>query len=200
MSLFTTYKKLSSLTLGMIGGFGTSQTLLLPMIIELPISLGVGAAISIICYMVIRSGKTTKNIVIKSNSHGTLLEKARGKNATIYTFIININCQIFEKRIERITSIVDELILTLYDNHSDKIFDSRDFLGYYLDSIITILENYCKLSNVQEKIKKSKEIDSLLDSVYNAVKKKIESFDRANTRDLDIELTLLGNELKSKGF
>lgn len=193
----------SSVVIGSISAFGTSQSMLLPMLIELPISLGVGSVIAGISYIIMKSFNSSKKIkptIVKSNPHGTMLEQACDKNAKIYAFTIQVDCQIFEKRIERVTSIVDELLLDLYDNHTDEIFGSRDFLGYYLDSIITILENYCKLSNIQEKIKKAKEIDSLLDSVYNAVKKKIESFDRANTKELDVELTLLSNELKSKGF
>lgn len=199
MMFLPAYKKWLSLALGVVGGFGTAQTLTLPVLIELPISLGVGSVLSIICYLVMNSRKTTKIIKIKDESSSKMLKKANSKVSKILGFSINVDCQAFDTKIDRVTDITNELILELY-NRPDKIFDSRDFLGYYLDAIITILENYSKITSVREKAKRSKEIDTLLDTIYSATKKKIESFDKSSTIELDTEIILLGNELKSKGF
>lgn len=193
------HKKWASLVLGTIGGFGISQTLVFPLLVELPISFGVGSVLAVACYFIMDSFKTTKIIKIKDESSSKMLKEASNKVSTILGFSISVECQVFEQKIDQVTTVVTDLILELYDR-PDQIFNSRDFLGYYLDAIITILENYSKITNVREKSKRAKEIDGLLDTVYSATKKKIESFDKRSTLELDTEITLLSNELKSKGF
>ena len=198
-SFKASHKKWAGLILGIMGGFGTLQTLMLPLLIELPISLGVGGFVAVLCYFVMGLQTKTKTIKVKDQSSSKSIKEAIENISLISEFAIKEECKIFEAKIERVTDIVNELITELY-SRQDKIFDSRDFLGFYLDAIITILANYCKITNVQEKAKRAKEIDDLLDNIHNPTKEKIESFDRSSTVKLDTEITLLSNELKSKGF
>ena len=56
------------------------------------------------------------------------------------------------------------------------------------------------MASPEEKINHIKSVDKLIESVYNAVRKRRKSLHNSNIKEIEVEITLLENELKSKGF
>lgn len=181
---------------------GIIHTFSLPLIPEIFLDGGAaivmfGTSYFVLNYMFGSSKPKSKTMIqIKDKSAEKTLSDAEDKIRDIWLADAYPS---FDKKLDEVTESIEDLIELLYEM-PEAVFQSRDFLGYYLDAIITILDGYEKIIDPVEKAARAKEIDNTLDSIYNAVCKKIKSFEKKDTDSLDLDIKLLNDELKAKGF
>lgn len=106
-------------------------------------------------------------------------------------------------KIAALCRTVDKILAEIRRD-SDDLKRARQFLSYYLDSTITILEKYEKLiANPvrDEKIGASIErVEAMLDTIGKAFEKQLANLLSNDVMDLDAELALLENTINMEGL
>lgn len=106
-------------------------------------------------------------------------------------------------KIEGIGRTVDKILAEI-QRDPDDLKRARQFLSYYLDSTITILEKYRTLT--ANPVKNEKIADSLaraeamLDTIGGAFEKQLANLLSNDVMDLDAELALLENTINMEGL
>jgi 5-bromo-4-chloroindolyl phosphate hydrolysis protein len=107
------------------------------------------------------------------------------------------------KKVEGLAILAQKIIDDLKEQPGD-IKRARQFLNYYLDTTIRILERYTEISgkNVQsaEAAASLQKVESMLDSIHAVFEKQLAGLMQDDILDLDTELTLLQNTLKMEGM
>lgn len=108
-----------------------------------------------------------------------------------------------KEKVERLAGIAREIIDDLKEQPGD-IKRARQFLNYYLDTTIRILERYTDISNKNVKSSEAaaslRKVESMLDGVQAVFEKQLAGLMQDDILDLDTELTLLQNTLKMEGL
>jgi 5-bromo-4-chloroindolyl phosphate hydrolysis protein len=107
------------------------------------------------------------------------------------------------KKVEGLAILAQKIIDDLKEQPGD-IKRARQFLNYYLDTTIRILERFTEISgkNVQsaEVAASLEKVESMLDSIHAVFEKQLAGLMQDDILDLDTELTLLQNTLKMEGM
>lgn len=107
------------------------------------------------------------------------------------------------KKVELIAGLAKKIIDDLNEQPGD-IKRARQFLNYYLDTTIRILERYTDISgkNIQsaEVAASLQKVESMLDGIRAVFEKQLAGLMQDDILDLDTELTLLQNTLKMEGM
>ncbi len=106
-------------------------------------------------------------------------------------------------KIGGICETVDKILAEIRRDPDD-LKRARQFLSYYLDSTITILEKYEKLTANpvrDDKIKSSiARVEAMLDTIGKAFEKQLANLLSNDVMDLDAELALLENTINMEGL
>lgn len=194
-------KIILGIVLGSLGMAGSLETLVLPFLIELPISFGIGSIIVVISYFVLGTIKEKRTVKITNTTSVEMLEAAESKLRCLQNVYMNSSSdsRIFKDVLQEICDSTDKIIDQLIE-HPELIFQSRDFLGYYLDTIMTILDGYNKIEDLNEAADQIRKIGNTFKTMSKAYVEKVKNFEKNNLDGLNIEIKLLQDELGQKGI
>ena len=107
------------------------------------------------------------------------------------------------KKVNDIIHVVNKIFKNFEKDPKD-IKTARQFLAYYLDSTIKIVTKYAELSGnhpLSEEVKATmQKSENLLEKIRVAFEKQLNILLRDDLMDLDTEISLLENTLKSEGL
>ncbi|HBD93794.1 MAG: hypothetical protein A2015_00815 [Spirochaetes bacterium GWF1_31_7] len=114
-----------------------------------------------------------------------------------------ITNKVVTQKIEGIIEVVEKIFDDLKKDPKD-VKTARQFLIYYLDATINILERYhsiCSTNISSIEIKKSLDnVESLLDTIKDGFEKQLIKLLNDDILDLDTEIKLLDQTMKSEGL
>lgn len=107
------------------------------------------------------------------------------------------------KKIDAIADVIDRIFENFKKDPKD-IKAARQFLSYYLDSTLKIVDKYIDLSGRGVKssdlVQSLAKVEELLDTIYHAFEKQLEILVKDDVMDLDTELKLLESTIKMEGL
>ncbi len=153
---------------------------------------------------------TKKSLEVELNLQGVSMEdvqriisEGNQKIKTIRFYSIKINNSNVRKKIEEICSVADKIIEDLRVDPKD-VKAARKFFTYYLDATTRIIQRYVELSghglNSAELIKALQKVEDLLDTIKQTFESQLEKLLEDDLFDLETELKLLENTIKSEGL
>ncbi len=115
----------------------------------------------------------------------------------------NIFNETVGKKIDAIAGVIDRIFDNFKKDPKD-IKTARQFLSYYLDSTLKIVDKYIDLSGRGVKsadlVQSLAKVEELLDTIYHAFEKQLEILVKDDVMDLDTELKLLESTIKMEGL
>ena len=187
--------------IGLMGAIQTFKTFLLPLLIALPISVGVGFVLAVVSYFVLGTVKSKRTVKITNKTSVEMLDAAESKLLRLRNVYMNnsFDSRIFKDVLQEICDSTEKIIEQLIER-PELIFQSRDFLGYYLDTIMTILDGYNKIEDINEQVEQTRKISKIFKSMSVAFDEKVKNFEKNNLDGLNVEIKLLQAELGQKGI
>lgn len=107
------------------------------------------------------------------------------------------------RKIDAIADVIDRIFENFKKDPKD-IKAARQFLSYYLDSTLKIVDKYIDLSargiKSADLVQSLAKVEELLDTIYHAFEKQLEILVKDDVMDLDTELKLLESTIKMEGL
>lgn len=132
-----------------------------------------------------------------------VLKKGFDKQQTLKKLRVKISKRQIREKVNRIVDVVDRIFENLKKDPKD-IKAARQFLNYYLDSTITILEKYVQLSMhgaAGSELKTTLEkTESMLDNIEHSFEVQLGKLLSNDVMDLDTEIKLLEKTFKMEGL
>jgi 5-bromo-4-chloroindolyl phosphate hydrolysis protein len=131
---------------------------------------------------------------ITKEKYREIIEQGQTKLKTLGSFIGKVESVEVKKKVKEITDIVEKIFLDLKKDPKD-VKVAREFLSYYLDTTLNILNRYVDIS--RQKLK-SKKITEMLDTIKRAFEKQLEKLLRDDILDLDSDIAVLEQTMKTE--
>ncbi len=201
--------KVNSLMKAVVPGIlGGSVFLLFTFILKTDILISIGAAVAsyIGIYFVIPAGDKAMEFIvdgITKEDYNNTIKQGLDKVKLLKSLSAKITNSGFLGKLNSVIKVIDEIFDDLHKDPKD-VRVARQFLSYYLDTTITIVNRYIDLYNHGEKSEKIAErlakVESLLDTIRVAFQKQLEKLLDDDIMDLDTEISLLETTFKSEGL
>ncbi len=140
---------------------------------------------------------------VKAIDYQSALEEGYTKINKIKKLYTNIKQDSMITITAKVIVVIEKILKDLKEDPSD-IKQAKQFLSYYLDSTIKILEKYLELSahsSLDPKIKESlMKVENMMDTLRNAFEVQLTRLLENEVMDLDTELSLLGQTIKMEGL
>ncbi|MDA3901034.1 MAG: 5-bromo-4-chloroindolyl phosphate hydrolysis family protein [Spirochaetes bacterium] len=140
---------------------------------------------------------------VENSEARTVLTKGFEKQQTLKKLKIKVSKREIREKVNSIIDVVDRIFECIKNDPTD-IKAARQFLNYYLDSTITILNKYIELSKhstasseIEETLKKTEE---LLDTIHHSFEVQLGKLLSNDVMDLDTEITLLEKTFRMEGL
>lgn len=151
--------------------------------------------------LLFRTGKADASLRV-ADLEPALIE-GKKKLAGIVAFKKQIRDEVIIGKVNTICLTVEKILAEVKRDPGD-LKAARQFLSYYLDATINILNKYVTLSmqNVSDSgIKSSlRRVESMLDTIANAFEKQLTRLLSNDVMDLDTELSLLEKTIQMEGL
>jgi 5-bromo-4-chloroindolyl phosphate hydrolysis protein len=168
--------------------------------------LAVAAYIGSVILFGLHKGQKEKDIEVELGRQGITPEmvqqaiaEGRRKTREIDAIGAKVKSTSVKKKIEAITDVCERIFQDFEKDPKD-IKAARQFLQYYLDATIKILQRY---SDLEEHADLSKDlsaslakVESLLDTIHTAFEKQLAKLLEDDVMDLDVEMDLLEKTMK----
>lgn len=151
--------------------------------------------------LLFRTGKA--DAVLRVADFESSLLEGKKKLAGIVAFRKQIRDEAIIVKINTICLTVEKILVEVRRDPSD-LKAARQFLSYYLDATINILNKYVTLSaqNVSDSgiTSSLKRVESMLDTIAHAFEKQLTRLLSNDVMDLDTELSLLEKTIQMEGL
>ncbi len=188
-----------STIIGVVVGVGVIDTLAFPFLIELIPSIGFGALVGFGAKKVIFAVEKPCKLFDGNYILEGKLADAEDKLKIIRTQKHFHKNSVIGNELDDIVDLAHNLLYMLEDN-PHKIIAARDFLCYYLDECISMLEQLENMDESKHKIESTRNIEEVLSGMNKAFQKEIERFQKSKAVELDLDIAVLKNELRGKGI
>ncbi len=133
----------------------------------------------------------------------TSLNEGKRKLDEIVYFRKQIKAMVITEKVSSICTTVEKILAEVKRDPGD-LQAARQFLSYYLDATINILNKYVKLSsqNVSDSgiTTSLKRVETMLDTINKAFEKQLTRLLSNDVMDLDTELSLLEKTINMEGL
>ncbi len=192
------FSTLASLCIGITAGVGALEvaSFVFPFSILIAVGVGLGFAFA------------SKFFVFGVEKPRMLLGGTKALESKIIDAEDKLRKLEFENQFHRNSNIGDELegiigsayeLLDLLEGKPDKIVGARDFLGYYLDECISMIQKHKELEEGAPKVESGKKIEEVMVGMNIAFERQLDKIRRNEAVDLDLDIQVLKNDLIGKG-
>jgi 5-bromo-4-chloroindolyl phosphate hydrolysis protein len=178
-----------------IGGFS---------LLDFFISLGLGVAAFVGSGFLFPTANKNLEIVvdgITKEKYNEILSQGQAKLKILGSFITQAKDVEVKKKIKEISDVVEKIFEDIQKDPKD-IKPAREFLTYYLDTTINILTRYTDISSQGIRSKKIDDmlakVEGLLDAIKQAFEKQLEKLLSDDILDLDSDLKVLEQTIKTE--
>jgi 5-bromo-4-chloroindolyl phosphate hydrolysis protein len=168
------------------------------------VSIGLGLAGFIAGGLVFGAGKKDIEMIvdgITKQKYNEVMRQGKAKLAVLGSFIAKVKDVDVKKKVKEITDVVEKIFLDIEKDPKD-IKPAREFLTYYLDTTINILNRYIEISGQNLQSKKISDmlerVEGLLDAIKKAFEKQLEKLLTDDMLDLDSDIKVLEQTIKSE--
>jgi 5-bromo-4-chloroindolyl phosphate hydrolysis protein len=168
------------------------------------VSLGIGVAGFVAASLVFASKKKEVEFIVEGISlekYNEILAQGQEKLKILGSFIARVKDVEVKKKIKEITDVVEKIFADIKKDPKD-IKPAREFLTYYLDTTINILNRYADISSQDIRSKKIVEmldkVEGLLDAIKKAFEKQLEKLLSDDILDLDSDIKVLEQTIKTE--
>jgi 5-bromo-4-chloroindolyl phosphate hydrolysis protein len=201
MSDMTAKKEKDGLLSGILGGAAFLIFLLL-FDVGFFLSLVIGAAAFATGFFLLFRVKP-EEVLEAENTIKTALDQGTAKLSQIMKLRSQIKKPPVTAKILEIENMITKII-TQVGKEPNKLNKAQQFLNYYLDSTINILKKYVELSaqNLGDPSIKASlaKVESMLQTIRDAFEKQLANLLSDDVLDLDTELKVLDQTIKSEGL
>jgi 5-bromo-4-chloroindolyl phosphate hydrolysis protein len=170
------------------------------------ISIGIGLA-GLIAGSLIFTGKNKEiefiSEGIDKKQYNEIIQSGADKLKTLKTYIEKIKTKEVKDKVNAINTVVEKIIDDIKKDPKD-VKLAKQFLNYYLDTTILILNKYIDISSQDMKSKKIKDtlvkVENLLDTIKAAFEKQLEKLYSDDLLNLDTEIQVLEQTFKVEGL
>jgi 5-bromo-4-chloroindolyl phosphate hydrolysis protein len=138
---------------------------------------------------------------ITREKYNEIIQQGKDKLKMLASFISQVQDIAIKKKIKEISDVVEKIFLDIEKDPKD-IKPAREFLSYYLDTTINILNRYTEISSQNIRSKKIdetlKKVEDLLDAIKVAFEKQLEKLLNDDILDLDSDIKVLEQTIKSE--
>jgi len=138
---------------------------------------------------------------ITREKYNEIIQQGKDKLKMLASFISQVQDVAIKKKIKEISDIVEKIFLDIEKDPKD-IKPAREFLSYYLDTTLNILNKYTEISGQNIRSKKIddtlKKVEDLLDAIKVAFEKQLEKLLNDDILDLDSDIKVLEQTIKSE--
>ncbi len=193
------FSQIASICVGSLAGVGTLEVASIIFPFNILAAIGVSLIVTVIGIFFVFNVEKPRQIL---GGKKMLADKVTGAEEKIRK--IEFLCQWHRNTkignsMSEIANLADDLLDILYDR-PDKIVAARDFLGYYLDECISIIQKYKDMEEGKHKIEATKKIEESFASIETAFQNEIEKFKKNEAYELDLDIAVLKNDLRGKGI
>jgi 5-bromo-4-chloroindolyl phosphate hydrolysis protein len=172
------------------------------------VSIGIAGGSFLAFALILRPAKSNKPMEIVSSGmsremYDQIIIEASEKHKTMVDLVSKMKTGEIRDKAIKVCDVIYRIIEDLKQDPND-VKTARQFLSYYLDSILKIFQKYLDITShrakgqdVEAVIEK---INDTLTSLYHALEKQLSKLLENDILDLDSELDLLKNTLKSQGL
>ncbi len=140
---------------------------------------------------------------IDKKQYEEILQTGIQKLNILKTYIDKVKTKEVKEKINEINVIVGKIISDIKKDPKD-VKPAKQFLNYYLDTTILILNRYIDISSQDMKSKKINEtlvkVENLLDTIKVAFEKQLEKLYSDDLLNLDAEIKVLEQTFKVEGL
>jgi 5-bromo-4-chloroindolyl phosphate hydrolysis protein len=193
-----------SIIFGIIGG-GVFLGFLFILKFNFFIALGLGGAAFIASSILFSKNKDIEIVVdgITREKYNEILESGSKKLKIMKGYLTQVNNAEVKEKIRQIGDVVEKIFDDLKKDPKD-VKAAREFLNYYLDTTINIINRYIDISNRNIQTAKIKEtltrVEGLLDTIKQAFEKQLAKLLNDDLLDLDTEIKVLEQTMKVEGM
>ncbi|KJR40883.1 5-bromo-4-chloroindolyl phosphate hydrolysis protein [Candidatus Magnetoovum chiemensis] len=193
-----------------IGLISAAAYLLFYVLIDLGLIASIIISVMIFLGLQLLMFKAKKQIEIDLEDRGLsydiiqiTLKEGKDKVANLQNLGASIEKQSVRAKVIEICEIANKILDNIEKNPED-VKSAKKFFSYYLDATITILNKYSEItkhkakgSNIDTTIDK---VESILDTIKEAFEKQHSKLYENDVIDLDTEISVLEQTLKSEGL
>lgn len=151
---------------------------------------------------VVLHGRKPKELELKDTAEASVAA-GREKYRTIKALGASIRNTTVSTKVDALLVTIDKMLKTVEEDPT-KLKDAEQFLGYYLDTTITILKKFIDLAskNIQDSDIRNTLVNvvSMLDTLKDAMDKYLAKLVSTDAMNLDAELHLLKQTIDMEGL
>ena len=173
--------------------------------LSIAVSLGIGIVAFGAGNLILSNSKAKNNNIILSSSNNLyeILNEAKKINAEIYSIMNKVEDKILIQNIKEIHDSATKIIDTISKNPG-KLSQAETFFSYYLPVTLKLLKKYDEIENqrlISEESKKfMKSSAEMISKINSSFKSQLSSLYQSDMVDVDAEIKVLDNMLKTEGF
>lgn len=197
------WRDLSAGGLALVSLIGTLQTLPFPVLWEIIPGLGVSIMVFILAKRSMRprnDGQEMLALAFRNGKVDERLQDAESKIQAIAAFVEHPRCQELKLHLLGLVSISSQLLLSLNTGNDMELFSARNFIGYYLDEVLKIVDGFANENDARRRVELLQKIDQLFPTVQSTFARKIEQIKRQEDLQLDADMQVFKSEIENSGI